>query len=243
MGGSALGTGTKGIVPPASVDDGTYLFKFVAPGLGGGTTHRFQARYDSFDFIIEIIRGKLSGDPFFFSSSSTPSSTTAPTPTPSPTTTTTATMKQEEGTSKLDARDFQICYHDDDGDLITMTADEDIKDAVAVARKQGKDRVVIILRGGESWEKEIERREVIATAKRLPPPVTTPVLKYVVEEEKEEIEVGGKGKGRRARELEREADQLIFGFLARDQLLPASVALLAVAIVGVFTVSKVTTRT
>lgn len=221
-GGSAVGG--NGVVPPPEVDDGSYLFKFVAPG---GTTHRFQARYDSFDFVTEIIGGKLVADPFF--SSSPPSPTTA---NDDSTTTTTKT--------KVDPKDFQICYHDDDGDLISMTADQDVLDAVSVARKQGKDRVVIILRGGTSWEREIERRDSLAAARRTPVVVApVPVLR-VVEEEKEEEEIVSKKK---RSTKEREADKLVMGFLNADQLLPASVALLAMAIVGVFTVSKITSKT
>ena len=227
--GSIIGLNNNSVVPPANVDDGTYLFKFVAPGMKGkGTTHRFQARYDSFDFVMEIICGKLKGDTFFSS----------PSPTPFATDGSTTTMTTQDG-GGANPQDFKICYNDDDGDLITMTADQDLLDAVTVARTQGKDRVVIILVGGDSWEKEMERRELILAAKigRVPATVVVgSVLKAVEEEEEVVLQ---KEKGRK----EKEADRLILGFLAKDQLLPASVALLAMAIVGVFTVSKVSSRT
>lgn len=50
--------------PPASalVDDGTYVFKFKTPS---GRTHRFQARNDMLDNLREIVVGKLASDPFF----------------------------------------------------------------------------------------------------------------------------------------------------------------------------------
>lgn len=191
--------------PPPPVDDGTYLFKFVAPG---GTTHRFQARYDSHDFITDIVGGKLSSDPFFAHQDTI----------------------SDPAIVGADPADFQLSYHDDDGDLVLMTADRDVVDAVHSARAQGKDRVVLHLRGGRGWDAEIERRGL---AKKKP------VLKVVSEAEEEE-EDKPKMKGKRSAAVKEE--ELLFGFLAKDQLLPASVALLAVAIVGVFAVNKATAK-
>lgn len=181
--------------PPPPKDDGTYLFKFVAPG---GTTHRFQARYDSHEFITDIVGGKLSSDPFF------------------------SQQDDVEGVA-ADPTDFQLSYFDDDADLVLMTADRDVVDAVHSARTQGKDRVVLHLRGGKGWDAELERRGL---AKKKP------VLKVVEEEEDEE----------KPKKVAKGDEELLFGFLAKDQLLPASVALLAVAIVGVFAVSKATSK-
>lgn len=195
-----LGGGYKGAKEEV-VDDGTYLFKFVAPG---GTTHRFQARYDEYQFIIDIVAGKLSSDPFFNA------------------------KVEEEGEEKPDPKDFGLCYYDDDGDLVMMTADRDIVDAVTVAKKQGKDRVVLHLRGGKGWEvkkPQVEPVPVVVT----PPPAPSPVVKEEVVE-------------KRSKRKEVEKEELVFGFLTKDQLLPASVAFLAVAIVGVFAVSKATAR-
>jgi len=128
-----------------------YLFKFTAPG---GTIHRFQARYDSFEFIIDIIGGKLLADPFFAQN--------APSAAPlSPTATEEFLALQTSTTPLVDPKDFQLSYLDDDGDLVLMTADRDILDAVSIARKQGKDKVVVQLKGGKTWENELERRRLL----------------------------------------------------------------------------------
>ncbi|KAL8278234.1 hypothetical protein RQP46_009407 [Phenoliferia psychrophenolica] len=229
-GASSIG----GRLPPPEVDDGTYLFKFVAPG---GTTHRFQARYDSHDFITDIVSGKLASDPFFLQAASA----------------TNATLP--EGATAADPTDFQLSYFDDDGDLVLMTADRDVTDAVSVARKQGKDRVVVHLRGGKGWQDELERKGLASTAAVAAATKKQEALKAVDEEvlaassdtdeevvkSKRERERGGR-KSRRTPSSAELADDLVFGFLQKDQLLPASVALLAAAIVGVFAISKATAR-
>ena len=58
-----------------TADDGTYLFKFVTPS---GRVHRFQARYDNFDTIREIVSIKLAGDPFFLDTSAGASQVASP---------------------------------------------------------------------------------------------------------------------------------------------------------------------
>ncbi|KAK0557984.1 hypothetical protein OC844_005431 [Tilletia horrida] len=136
-------------------DDGTYLFKFVTPS---GRTHRFQARYDegSFETVREIVTNKLALDPFFEPPAATGESLAAPVSASggggegavlSP------EAEQQPGTPAPlpDPNDFSLAYTDDDSDVVLITADGDVLDAVSVARKQGKDRVLLILQGGRAW--------------------------------------------------------------------------------------------
>jgi len=211
---SSIGAGGAAIV-----DDGTYLFKFLAPG---GTTHRFQARYDSYEFVVDIVAGKLSSDPFF-----------APLPP-------TLEGKTESQSTTPDPRDFQLSYTDDDGDLVLITSDRDLTDAVATAKKQGLDRVVFKLRGGAPWQAEVDRRGLAAAAKE---PVKKEKLVKVEEGEEaagEDEAEEAKPRRKSRKSPEAQADELVFGFLQKDQLLPASIAVLAAAIVGVFTVGRLT---
>lgn len=138
------GAGTSSVAPPAAlVDDGTYVFKFKTPS---GRTHRFQARHDLLENLIEIVAGKLDTDPFF-----TEQTTTA--------------------TSPLDPSAFTLSYTDDDGDLIHMTSDGDVTDAVKVARAQKQDRVVLFLSGGKAWDEAIKSQE---PAPPIPSPLISP---------------------------------------------------------------------
>lgn len=209
------------------VDDGTYLFKFVAPG---GTNHRFQARYDSHEFLLDIISGKLASDPFFTSASS------APTP---------SSVEGEEPVAAAvvpEPRDFQLSYRDDDGDLVLMTADRDVQDAVETAKKQGKDRVVLHVTGGASWKAAIAAQEA-SSATPAPAPAVTKKLVVVEEaeekdgEEDEEEEVKPVPRKRKAA-AKGDEEELIGGVLPKDLLLPASIGFLGVVIAVVFIASR-----
>lgn len=185
------------VIPPLEIDDGTYLFKFVAPG---NTAHRFQARYDSYEFIREIIEGKLTSDPFFTEPSAT--AEVAPDPT-----------------------DFQLAYLDDDNDLVMMTHDRDITDAVTLARKQGKDRVVLHLRGGKGWGEEAGRK--LAD----PHKAATQNLQSIAEDEEREVEEKStKKKGKKT-------DEAVAG-IPKDLVLPAAIGFLGVVILGVFVATR-----
>ncbi|CDR37320.1 hypothetical protein NBRC10512_005177 [Rhodotorula toruloides] len=196
------------------VDDGTYLFKFVAPG---GTTHRFQARYDSHEFLLDIVSGKLSSDPFF------------------------AEQSEDEALPKADPKDFSISYRDDDGDLVLMTADRDVTDAVQTAKQQGKDRVVLHVSGGQSWKAALAAKEDAAAAA---PAVATTKKLVVVEEgdeeriEEEEQDAAAEPTKRKSSKKAPAGDELVGGVLPKEYLLPASIGFLGVVIAGVFIASR-----
>ncbi|KAK0546938.1 hypothetical protein OC846_005062 [Tilletia horrida] len=144
VGGNALVGGASAGV----ADDGTYLFKFVTPS---GRTHRFQARYDegSFETVREIVTNKLGLDPFFEPPAPMGESLAAPVGEGAAG----AGGEEAPGTPGAlpDPNDFSLAYTDDDSDVVLITADGDVLDAVSVARKQGKDRVLLILQGGRAW--------------------------------------------------------------------------------------------
>lgn len=200
-----------GAAPPP-VDDGTYVFKFRTPS---GRTHRFQARHDHVENLREIVAGKLATDPFF-----------------------TQHAAAHEGEEAPDPTDFQLSYTDADGDIVLITSDSDVTDAVKIARAAGEDRVVLFCQGGKGWEtataeksakqaaevaaaaqeetKAIEKTEAVAAtppAAPLPEHHFAPPASVHVPEEK------------------------VMG-IPKDLLLPASIGALAAVIVGVFTISR-----
>lgn len=244
---SGVGLPSAAAAAAAEVDDGTYLFKFVTPS---GRTHRFQARYDSFETIREIVCIKLSGDPFF----------DAPSPKAN-------TASNEEGgaaaapISPPDPNDFSLAYTDDDDDLVLMTADGDVSDAVKVVRKQGKDRVVLLLQGGKGWEEASERlgygsgaaaangtsaTAMMSNKKKQQREAIDAQLQSVEEEEEREneAEVGGatkdsdtparKPKAKKAKDDE----ELLFGVLPKDLALPAAVGFLGVAVLAAVALTR-----
>ena len=203
--------------PPVPVDDGTYVFKFRTPS---GRTHRFQARHDNVETLREIVGGKLATDPFFTGYKSTDPAEPPPDPT-----------------------DFSLSYTDADGDIVLITSDSDVSDAVKNARQSHADRVVLFIQGGRGWAdvmekksaqqaeavaaaaaqemKEVEKTEVLPTppvAQPIPSPYAPPPYTQPPPPAQPELVMG----------------------IPKDLLLPASIGALAAVILGVFTISRLT---
>lgn len=126
-----------------------------------------------------------------------------------------------EGSVPLDPHDFSMLYTDRDGDLVALDADGGVADAVNVARAGKSDRVVLVLHGGKGWgfdEKKAAEEATIAAR----------------EKERAEAAALEASKGKAAH-LAHSDD--FFG-IPRDLILPASLGVLAVVIIGVFTVSR-----
>lgn len=242
------GVGMANGVPLAAVDDGTYLFKFVTPS---GRTHRFSARYDNFETIREIVCIKLSGDPFF----------DAPPPLPPnpPHTPDAPTREGGEAPSYAsiaavppanppDPNDFNLAYTDDEEDTVLITADSDVQDSVKVARKQGKDRVVLLLQGGKGWQDAQARLNVSGndrTARKKMRESLDAQLQSVKEEEERDAEGGEESSSRGKRPSKSKSngkaaddDELLFGVLPKDLALPAAVGFLGVAILAAVALTK-----
>jgi len=192
------GPGSQAAFP--SVDDGTYVFKFRTPS---GRTHRFQSRHDNYEHMREIVSTKLAIDPFF--TNFAPEDGSQPHPDPS---------------------DYQLAYTDVDGDVVLITSDGDVSDAVKMARSKGQERVVLFIQGGNGWEDataeklEAKAAEAAAAAQsettaieKAEDPLPSPPPPVLTED--------------------------VFG-IPRDMILPASIGVLAVSIMVVFSISRLT---
>ena len=219
---SSVGSMAAPVIP---VDDGTYVFKFRTPS---GRTHRFQARHDNFENIRDIIAGKLASDPFFID-----------------------WKPNVEGAISPDPTNFTLSYTDADGAAVLITADADVSDAVKIARVARQERVVLYVQGGKDWDAagaqqaEEKAKEQAAAIQEVstavdkdktadtPPPADIPVP------------TNGTSAGSLAstpapppsRPARIQASDEILG-IPRDLLLPASIGALAVVIIGIFTISR-----
>ncbi|KAF7794121.1 hypothetical protein EIP86_005251 [Pleurotus ostreatoroseus] len=210
-----------GAVPPPA-DDGTYVFKFRTPS---GRTHRFQARNDHVENLREIVAGKLATDPFF-----------------------TQYRISSENEVPPDPTDFQLAYTDGDGDVVLITSDTDVTDAVKGARTAGLDRVVLFIQGGRGWEQIMVERAAqqaaeLAAAKEevskaaenaeaAPPPASAPAPAFVPPTPVDHVHFAPPPPPAPAHEEDK-----VLG-IPKDLLLPASIGALAAVILGVFTVSR-----
>jgi hypothetical protein len=217
VGGKAVGAASSVAPAKSLVDDGTYIFKFRTPS---GRTHRFQARHDNYDNLREIVLGKLVTDPFFNGEGAT------------------------EGVSVHlpDPAVFTMSYTDDDGDLVTITQDGDVADAVKTARGHKTDRVVLVIQGDKVWEE---------TAKDLVSPSNPRALETLKESAKEDEEMVEQEEKAMEEKTADPAQVPTFGQtgkthhihvnpkddvmgIPRDMVLPASLGFLGIVIVGVF---------
>jgi hypothetical protein len=195
------GPGSQAAFPsPLSVDDGTYVFKFRTPS---GRTHRFQSRHDNYEHMREIISTKLAIDPFF-----------------------TNFVPEDESHSHPDPSDYQLAYTDADGDVVLITSDGDVSDAVKMARSKGQERVVLFIQGGKGWDDAtVEKLE----AKEIEAPAAAQVETKAIEK----TEMPSPSPLPPA-----PADDILG--IPRDMILPASIGVLAVSIMVVFTISRLT---
>jgi hypothetical protein len=207
----------KGITVPSitgplsiPVDDGTYVFKFRTPS---GRTHRFQARHDDVENLRDIVHGKLATDPFF------------------------ADIKpSNESEPKPDPFDFQLSYTDTDGDTVVITSDHDVTDAVKIARGAGTDRVVLFVQGGKGWSEagagksEAKADEATAAAQED--------VKEVAKTESVVVPESYKAPPPPAHVHTPPPDDVMG--IPKDLLLPASIGVLAIVIMGVFMISRFT---
>ncbi|KIR26996.1 CBS and PB1 domain-containing protein [Cryptococcus deuterogattii LA55] len=219
---SVHGPASSVAAPALPVDDGTYIFKFRTPS---GRTHRFQARHDSYELLRDIVAGKLLTDPFF----------TAP------------GAKEGEAVHLPDPSNFTLHYTDDEGDLVTMTADSDVADAVRIARGQKSDRIVLLVDGGKVWEeaardlggekaveklKEVEQevKAVEEEEKQMAQPTADPAVEPTYGNE----HVHAQQWKDHGRTIRADGQELVGGIIPKDMVLPAAIGFLGVVILGVF---------
>lgn len=219
---SAMGE-ENSIMEPASSEagDGTYLFKFVTPS---GRVHRFQARYDSFETIQEIVLIKLSGDPFFTSKCESRDTPAEPIRSELdedghlPLHIFTPPMPATLNSNPPDVKDFTLAYKDDDDDLVLITTDNDVTDSVKVARHQGRDRVLLVLQGGSTWNEAAARNGDNLNAS------TVSALNRRRQRELADAQAhtvqSSEDKEKRRNEA---ANDALFGILPRDMALPAAI--------------------
>jgi CBS domain-containing protein len=214
-GGHSVVTGGGSAAP---ADDGTYVFKFRTPS---GRTHRFQSRHDNVEHLRDIVSGKLATDPFF-----------------------TDIVTRDADAPPPDPLDFQLSYTDADGDSVVITSDHDVTEAVKIARSTNTDRVVLFVQGSKAWTeagadksdalaaqttaaahqetKEVENAEAEVLKPMSPPPLAPtpapPVYAPPPPPPKGEEVMG----------------------IPKDMVLPVSIGALAVVIIAVFTISRLT---
>ncbi|KAG9532230.1 CBS-domain-containing protein [Aureobasidium sp. EXF-12298] len=142
---------------------------------------------------------------------------------------------------KLSRTGFALSYLDNEGDTVSITTDRDLLDAISLAQLTHQDKVDLFVH-------DPEKAPLPATLAPQPSLVTvTPSESQVRERKVTHSESDDESETTRPRRRERQAapaaaqEQLIAG-LPNELLLPGAIVTLAVAIIGVFAISRMSSK-
>ena len=141
---------------------------------------------------------------------------------------------------------FALSYLDNEGDSVSITTDHDLLEAIALARQSHRDKVDLFVHDPEKAPLPATLDPQPALAKPPTPPESVLRQRKAYEDEEEE-EKAEEGLERVRRERKHQTvqpqqqEQLIAG-VPNELLLPGAIVTLAVVIVGVFAVSRASSR-
>ncbi|GAP84983.2 putative ribosomal protein subunit S4 [Rosellinia necatrix] len=209
--------------PPAEIP---FAFKFKAPG---GRVHRLQViASQGVAELVANVASKLGGEVDAIG----------------------GVPEVEDG--KLVPGGFALSYLDDEGDTVSITTDQDLLEAILLARQHRHEKVDLFVH-------DPEKPAVVVTAPQADPHVAdTPSLSGAhsdvrrrralmdSEDEDEETEDDDYSAVRRRKRTAHsharpEPEQIIAG-VPNELLLPGAIVTLAVVIIGVFTITRATSR-
>ncbi|KAL8972812.1 MAG: hypothetical protein Q9183_000339 [Haloplaca sp. 2 TL-2023] len=138
---------------------------------------------------------------------------------------------------------YALSYLDNEGDTVSITTDQDLHDAVTLSQRNRRDKVDLFVHDPSKPPMTATLDPHPALAKPLTPPSSTlKGRRREAGEEEEESEETPMKRGRSAPAVKgRESEQLLPG-LSNDLLLPGAIVTLAVVIIGVFTISRSSSR-
>ncbi|KAH6606184.1 hypothetical protein Trco_005337 [Trichoderma cornu-damae] len=146
---------------------------------------------------------------------------------------------------RIDGVGFALSYMDNEGDTVSITTDNDLLEAILLARQAHLEKVDLFVH-------DSEKPPSAPSLDALPTPASSSTglrerrRAYEEEEEESEEEESEEEEERPARRSRRtrtivHQEQLIAG-VPNDLLLPGAIVTLAVVIVGVFTIARATSR-
>lgn len=204
--------------PPAVIQDVPFPFKFKAPS---GRVHRLQvAPASGLAELIASVTAKLGseidavGGPASF----------------------------EDG--KMSSTGYALSYLDNEGDTVSITTDQDLMDAVMLASRSHRDKVDLFVHDPNKPPLTATLDPQPGLSKPLTPPASElRERRRQVSEDDEEDEPERLSRRERKQTMAqpKQEEQVIAG-VPNDLLLPGAIVCLAAVIVGVFAISRATSR-
>ncbi len=211
------------LAPPMeqSPVDIPFTFKFKAPS---GRVHRLQVvARNCIDELVANVASKLGGEVDVIG----------------------GIPLVEDGT--LSGGGFAISFLDDDGDTVSITTDQDLLDAILVARQNHRDKVDLFVHDPDKAPVTISVPQP-ELALPTPPESSVPSAvrrrRHTVDEDDDEEDSEDDAatiRRRKRASTHMEPEQVIAG-VPNELLLPGAIVTLAVVIVGVFALGRLTSR-
>jgi hypothetical protein len=145
----------------------------------------------------------------------------------------------EEG--KLGKSGYALSYMDNEGDTVSITTDQDLVDAIALARKGQRDKVDLFVHNPSQPPISATLDPRPNLAKPPTPPESFVKEVHVDTQESEEEAPAKRSRDRKQALAPSKEEQLVAG-VPNDLLLPGAIAALAVVIVAVFAFSRASNR-
>jgi len=198
-------------VPPSTMEDSPFPFKFKAPS---GRVHRLQVVASAgVSDLVSNVTAKLGGEVDAVGGEAA----------------------VEDG--KLGKSGYALSYLDNEGDTVSITTDQDLLDAISLARKTHRDKVDLFVHDPEKPPMSATVDPHPALARPLTPPPSDIKSRRKLVEEDDEMVTPVKKERKPAAPPAKKQDQVVAG-VPNDLLLPGAIVTLAVVIVGVFAFSR-----
>ena len=201
--------------PPEVPEDAAFPFKFKAPS---GRVHRLQVVASAgMAELVANVTAKLGGEVEALGGEAI-----------------------VEG-GKLGKAGYALSYMDNEGDTVSITTDQDLVDAIALARKGHRDKVDLFVHDPSQppISLTLEPRPNLT---KPPTPPQSFVKETVADSEESEEEAPIKRSRERKQVLASSKEEQLVSGIPNDLLLPGAIAALAVVIVAVFAFSRTSNK-
>lgn len=142
---------------------------------------------------------------------------------------------------KLGKAGYALSYMDNEGDTVSITTDQDLLDAITLARKGNRDKVDLFVHDPSQppLSATVDPRPVLA---KPPTPPESLVKTINVEKAESEDEAPAKRSRDRKQALAPTKEEQLISGVPNDLLLPGAIGALAVVIVVVFAFSRTSNK-
>lgn len=196
------------------IEDTPFPFKFKAPS---GRVHRLQVTASAgMAELIANVTAKLGGEVGAVGGEAT----------------------FEDG--RLGRAGYALSYMDNEGDTVSITTDQDLLDAIALARQAHREKVDLFIHDPEKppLSATVDPQPTIIKPPTPPESVIREINREAAPMDSEEEELIKKPKGRKQVLASAKSEEQLIAGVPNDLLLPGAIVTLAVVIVGVFALTR-----